>query len=158
MFYTTDISVTIWVINRNKKSRIENRPDGQIVFRDRSDEILFMDLRQMGHPFEKKYIEFTESDRKIVTRKFKSWRLCDWEETYHNEDGFCYSASKEEIAEKDYSLVPSRYIAFNSDEEEFDYDARMKELQTELKELMNKEQESRMNLLKVLEDLGYGIS
>ena len=30
-------------------------------YRDREDEILFMDLRQMGSPYEKKYIELTLS-------------------------------------------------------------------------------------------------
>ncbi len=32
-------------------------------FRNREREILFMDLRQMGSPYEKKYIELTEEDR-----------------------------------------------------------------------------------------------
>ena len=54
MFYTTDISVTAWILNKNKKSRVEKRPGGDVTFRDRSDEVLFMDLRQMGHPYEKK--------------------------------------------------------------------------------------------------------
>ena len=157
MFYTTDISVTIWILNKNKKSRIEKRPGGNISYRDRSDEILFMDLRQMGHPFEKKYIEFIEEDRKTVTDKFKAWRLEDFVETYSDQDGFCYSATKDEIVEKDYSLVPSRYITFDAGEDTVDYDARMKELQVELKELMVQEQESKKALMKVLEDLGYGI-
>ena len=158
MFYTTDISVTIWILNKNKKSRVERRPDGNVTYRDRSEEILFMDLRQMGHPFEKKYIEFVEEDRKIITDKFKAWRLDGCEEIYSNQVGFCYSATKTEIIENDYSLVPSKYIAFDSGEEEIDYDARMKELQIELKDLLVQEQESKKALLKVLEDLGYGIS
>jgi len=58
MFYTTNISVTIWILNRNKKSRIEARPEGTITYRDRTDEILFMDLRQMGHPFRDALIPF----------------------------------------------------------------------------------------------------
>lgn len=158
MFYTTDISVTIWILNRNKKSRTEQRPDGNVVFRDRSNEVLFMDLRQMGHPYEKKYIEFIESDREIVTHKFKSWRMEGYEEAYSDKDGFCFSATKADIVERDYSLVPSRYIAFDAGEDEIDYDVRMKELQSELKELMIQEEESKKALLEVLEDLGYGIS
>ena len=158
MFYTTDISVTIWILNKNKKSRLEKRPDGNITYRDRSGEILFMDLRQMGHPYEKKYVEFTEEDRNIVTNNFKAWRFENFAEAYSNRDGFCYSASKDEVVEKDYSLVPSRYIAFDAGKEEVDYDARMKELQGELKNLLIQEQKSRDELMKVLEDLGYGIS
>lgn len=158
MFYTTDISVTAWVLSRNKKAHIEKRPEGDVTFRDRTGEILFMDLRQMGHPFEKKYIEFTEDDRKIVTDRFKAWRMEGFELPYANEDGFCYSASKAEIVEKDYSLVPSRYITFDAGEEDVDYDARIRELQGELKKLMDEEQKSKKALMEVLEGLGYGIS
>ena len=158
MFYTTDISVTIWILNKNKKSRVEKRPEGNVIYRDRSGEILFMDLRQMGHPFEKKYVEFIEEDRKIVTDKFKAWRLDDFVEPYSDQDGLCYSATKAEVVEKDYSLVPSRYITFDAGKEEIDYDARMKELQLELKELLDQEQESKNALMAVLEGLGYGIS
>lgn len=157
MFYTTDISVTAWILNKNKKSRTEKRPYGDVTFRDRTDEILFMDLRQMGHPYEKKYIEFTEEDREIIVNRFKSWRTESSVTGYNNQDGFCYSASKDEIIEKDYSLVPSRYIAFDAGEENIDYDSRMQELQKELIDLMAQEQKSKESLLKVLEELGYGI-
>ena len=157
MFYTTDISVTAWILNKNKKSRTEKRPDGDVTFRDRTDEILFMDMRQMGHPYEKKYIEFTEEDRAIIVSRFKSWRTESSVTGYNNQDGFCYSASKAEIIEKDYSLVPSRYIAFDAGEENIDYDSRMQELQKELIDLMAQEQKSKESLLKVLEELGYGI-
>lgn len=158
MFYTTDISVTIWVLNRNKKSRTEKRPSGDVKFRDRSNEILFMDLRQMGHAYEKKYIEFTEADRDIVTRKFKSWRWEGFDEEYSDQDGFCYSARINEVEENDYTLVPSKYITFNSGDEDIDYNEQMAELQTELKEIIQSEKESKEALIKVMEDLGYGIS
>ena len=157
MFYTTDISVTIWVLNKNKKSRIEKRPDGDVTFRDRTGEILFMDLRQMGHPYEKKYIEFTEEDRAIIVDRFKAWRLSNYKENYADQDGLCYSALTAEIIEKDYSLVPSRYITFDAGEECIDYDSKMKELHGELKNLMAQEQKSKDALMKVLEELGYGI-
>ena len=62
LFYTTDISVTLWVLNKNKKARVVEQNGKLKRYRDREDEILFMDLRQMGSPYEKKYIELTEED------------------------------------------------------------------------------------------------
>ena len=59
MFYTTDISVTVWIFNKNKKARVVNKNGKDIKYRDRTNEILFMDLRQMGIPLEKKYIQFS---------------------------------------------------------------------------------------------------
>lgn len=157
LFYTTNISVTIWILNKNKKSRVEKRPEGNITFRDRSGEILFMDLRQMGHPYEKKYIEFTEEDRAIIVDRFKSWRLDGYQTPYEDIPEFCYAAKKAEIIEKDYSLVPSRYIEVVWAGEDVNYDEKMTRLQGELKELLIKEQQSRQELLEVMKHLGYSV-
>lgn len=46
MFYTTDISVTLWILNKNKKERLLKHPDGDRHYRNREQEILFMDLRR----------------------------------------------------------------------------------------------------------------
>ena len=107
-FYTTDISVTLWIINKNKKARVVEQ-NGQLKrYRNREDEILFMDLRQMGSPYEKKYIELTEEDRAKVTGVYHAWQQEGFEATYQNVPEFCYSASLAEVAEKGYTLVPSR--------------------------------------------------
>ena len=157
MFYTTDISVTAWILNRNKKARVEKRPDGDVAFRDRSDEILFMDLRQIGHPYEKKYIEFTEEDRSIIVDRFKSWRFDNYKTAYENVPEFCYAAPKSEIVEKDYSLIPSKYIKFVNRDESVGYEEKMSLYQNELKELLIQEQQSRKDLLEVMKGLGYEI-
>lgn len=157
MFYTTDISVTCWILNRNKKSRVEQRPDGVVTFRDRTDEVLFMDLRQMGHPYEKKYIEFTDEDRAVIVDRFKSWRFEGYPTKYQNIPEFCYSAKKSDIVERDYSLVPSRYIEFINRDESVGYEEKMAQLQGELKDLLIQEQQSKQDLLEVMKGLGYGI-
>ena len=157
MFYTTNISVTIWVLNKNKKTRVEKRPEGNITYRDRSGEILFMDLRQMGHPYEKKYLEFTDEDRAIIVDKFKSWRLADYPTSYKDVPEFCYSAQKNEIIDKDYSLVPSRYIEFIQAGEDVGFDEKMTQLQADLKELLIQDEESRKDLKSVMRNLGYSI-
>jgi type I restriction enzyme M protein len=60
MFYTTNISVTLWILNKNKKAHSRNVGDEKRIYRNREKEILFMDLRQVGEPFEKKFIQFSE--------------------------------------------------------------------------------------------------
>lgn len=157
MFYTTNISVTCWCLTRNKKARTEKRPEGEVRFRERSGEILFMDLRQIGHPYEKKYIEFTDEDRAVIVDRFKSWRLEGYQTPYEDIPEFCYAAKKDEIVEKDYSLVPSRYIEFVQAGEDVDYDEKMTQLQSELQKLLVQEQQSRQDLIEVMKGLGYGI-
>lgn len=157
LFYTTDISVTLWILNRNKHARTVER-NGEIRrYRAREDEILFMDLRQMGSPFEKKYIQLTEEDRNKVVSVYHNWQQERYEETYENIPEFCYSASIEEVREKEYTLVPSRYIEFINRDENIDFDTKMKSLQSELQNLMIEEENSKKELLKVFEDLGYEI-
>ena len=157
LFYTTDISVTLWVLNKNKKARTVEQNGKTIKYRDRENDVLFMDLRQMGSPYEKKYIELTEEDRKKVTDTFHAWQQVGYEETYQDVPEFCYNASLDEIKEKDYTLVPSRYIEFVNRDETIDFDSKMSALQSELTELLKQEEESKKDLLSVFKELGYEI-
>ena len=111
----------------------------------------------MGSPYEKKYIELTEDDRKKVSDVYHAWQQVGYEENYKNVPEFCYSANISEIAEKGYTLVPSRYIEFVNRDENIDFDAKMQTLQTELKELLIQEKQSTSDLLDVFKELGYEI-
>ena len=157
MFYTTNISVTLWFLSKNKKERtIEH--NGKIKkYRNREREILFMDLRQIGIPFEKKYIQFSDENIKHITDTFHNWQQLGFEKTYKNTPEFCYSASFEEIEKKDFSLVPSKYIEFINRDENIDFDEKMQSLQTEFAELLKAEQQSKKDLLTVFNELGYEI-
>ena len=157
MFYTTNISVTLWFLNKNKKARtIEH--NGKIKkYRGREREILFMDLREIGIPFEKKYIQFSEENIKHVIDTFHNWQQVDFETTYQNTPEFCYSASCEEIERRDFSLVPSKYIEFVNQDKNIDFDEKMRSLQTEFSGLLKAEEHSKKDLLTVFRELGYEI-
>lgn len=157
LFYTTDISVTLWILNKNKHKRTVEQNGKLIQYRGREGEILFMDLRQMGSPYEKKYIELTEEDRAKVTGVYHTWQREGYEDSYENVPEFCYSAPKSEVKEKGYTLVPSRYIEFINRDENIDFDTKMKTLQAELKELLVAEEKSKKDLLEVFKELGYEI-
>lgn len=157
LFYTTDISVTLWILNKNKKARTVEQNGETKHYRDREREILFMDLRQMGSPYEKKYIELTEEDRAKVASVYHSWQMVGFEQNYQNVPEFCYSASYDEVKEKGFTLVPSRYIEFINRDENVDFDTKMKTLQAELKDLLVAEEKSKKDLLSVFKELGYEI-
>ncbi|MBR1444117.1 MAG: N-6 DNA methylase, partial [Firmicutes bacterium] len=143
--------------NRNKKERDVEKNGKTIHYRNRKKEILFMDLRQMGSPFEKKYVELTEADREKVTKTYHAWQQKGYEESYENIPEFCHSASFDEIEEKGFTLVPSRYIEFVNRDENIDFDTKMKSLQIELSELLIEEEKSKADLLEVFKELGYEI-
>jgi type I restriction enzyme M protein len=157
LFYTTDISVTLWILNKNKKARSVEQNGEVKHYRNREKEILFMDLRQMGSPYEKKYVELTAEDRDKVTSVYHAWQLEGFEKTYQDVPEFCYSASFDEVAEKGFTLVPSRYIEFVNRDENIDFDSKMRSLQSELQELLVAEKKSEEELLAVFKELGYEI-
>lgn len=120
MFYSTDISVTLWILAGNRKAR-------------------------------------TVEQIKQVADNFHNWQREGHENTYRDVPEYCYSATLDEIETKGRSLVPSKYIEFKSRDENIDFDAKMKQLQSEMAELLRQEEESKKDLLNLFTDLGYGI-
>lgn len=153
MFYTTNISVTLWILNKNKKSHSRSIGNEIRNYRDREKEILFMDLRQVGIPFEKKYIQFSEEDISKITSTYHKWQTTNIE----NIPEFCYSATSEEIIKMDFSLVPSKYIEFVNRDENIDFDKQMQTLKSEFSELLKAEEKSKNDLLTIFKELGYEI-
>jgi type I restriction enzyme M protein len=155
MFYSTDISVSMWIINRNKKARTVELNDVVKDYRDRSNEVLFFDLRKQGVPFEKKFIEFDEDSISEISQHYHQWQLQTWEEKYNDVEEFCKSVSLDEIRKKDYSLVPSKYIDFKNIEENFNFDEKMNDITSELKVLFDKESSLKVEVENVFKSLGY---
>ena len=157
MFYTTPISVSLWFLNKNKKQRKVELNDIQKHYRNREDEILFMDLRKVGEPFEKKFVQFSESTIKQIVDTYHNWQQSDYKRNYKDIPEFCCSATFEDVVKKDFSLVPSKYIEFINRDENIDFEDKMKSLQIEFKELLLEEEKSKKDLLNVFKELGYEI-
>ena len=157
LFTTTDISVTLWILNRNKKAR-NVELNGQLKrYRNRENEILFMDLREIHEPFEKKYRQFSDLHIQKISTTYHNWQSTNYEKTYQDIPEFCYSASFDEVKDKDFSLVPSKYIEFINRDENIDFDEKMLSLQVEFAELLKAEEQSKKDLLAVFKELGYEI-
>ena len=157
LFYSTDISVTLWILNNNKKARVISKNGEERHYRDREKEVLFFDMRQMGVPYEKKFVELSEKDRSLVVETYHKWQQEGWKDTYKDVPEFCYAASFSDVKDKGFSLVPSKYIEFANRDEQIDFDAKMRELQTEMRDLLQQEEESKRELKSLFEKLGYKI-
>ena len=114
-----------------------------------------MDLRQIGEPFEKKFIQFSDDHIQQITSTYHNWQQAD--KDYEDVPEFCYSAKKEEVVKKDYSLVPSKYIEFINRDENIDFEDKMTALKSEFSELLQSEEQSKTDLLNVFKELGYEI-
>ena len=156
MFYTTDISVSLWIICKNRKAQIRNVGSEKRKFRNREKEVLFFDLRQSGIPFEKKFVQFSDEKIAEIASTLHNWQTQG--NSYRNIREFCYSASYEEIEKKDFSLVPSKYIEFVNRDENIDFGEKMKTLRGEFADLFKAETQSKKELLTVFKELGYEIN
>jgi type I restriction enzyme M protein len=116
LFYTTQIPVSLWFLDRNKQSSGE---------RDRRGEMLFIDARQMGQKISRTQIEFTFGEIERIVETYHAWRGTTDRE-YGDEKGFCASVALSEIAKHDFALTPGRYVgAPDSEEEEIAFEERM---------------------------------
>ena len=156
MFYTTDISVTLWILNKNKKYRTVEQNGVIKKYRNRENETLFIDLRTFGIPLDKKYIQFSDEEINNICKTYHSWQQAD-KEVYKNIPEYCYSAKLKEIQQKDYSLVPSKYIEFSNHDENIDFDDKMNALKEDFIQLLKDEETSKDELLNVFKELGYEI-
>lgn len=161
MFYTTDISVTLWIVNMNKKAGIVN---GRRL-RDRTNEILFMDLRCWDENIEEIVIDKGKKKKKTVLNDTQIAKIKDvynaWQDVdrsgYKDVPEFCKSATIEDIRSHKYSLAPSKYIEFIDHDLEIDYEKEMARIQLEMQEVMKAEKKSQQMLEEAFRGIGYGI-
>ncbi len=156
MFYTTDISVTLWIINKNKKERYCEESNRE--FRDREKEILFIDLRRFGCEFEKKYIRFTDDELNKVAGIFHSWQCSGSDNSYKDIPELCKSVSIKEIEDKNFSLVPSNYIDFVDQDNNIMFDEEINRLKTKFESLIVHEDATKKALLEAFKGIGYELN
>ncbi len=139
LFLNTQIPACLWFISRNKANG---------GYRTRTDEILFIDARNMGHLINRRTLEFSSEDIEKIASTYHNWRNPNG--TYQDVKGFCNSASIERVRELDYVLTPGRYVGLPDEEDDFDFEERFTALKAEFEEELKEEE--RLNRL-IMENL-----
>ncbi|OFO40437.1 MULTISPECIES: type I restriction-modification system subunit M [Staphylococcus] len=159
MFYTTDISVTLWIVNNNKKASV----NGERHLRNRENEVLFIDLRSWDENVKQYAIEKGTKKKKTI---FTDEQIFDIKKIYHSwQEGvgyedvpeLCKSVDTEEIRNKNYSLVPSKYIEFIDHDLEINYEEEMLRIQKQVRKVLKEEKETQNTLEEAFKDIGYEI-
>lgn len=157
LFITTDISVTLWILNQNKKGGMYHGRN----LRNREGEILFMDLRTWTENPVK-----GEGKKKVFLDDKQIQRAADIYHTWQTEgtDGMHYevpelyrSVGIAEIEKQGWSLVPSKYIEFVDHDLEIDFGAEMSRIQAEMRDILAQEKQSQKLLEDAFRGIGYGI-
>ena len=171
LFITTDISVTLWILNQNKKG---GNYHGRNL-RNREHEILFMDLRQWTeNPVKnqkKKKVFLSTNDSKDTedirvnltgqieraSAIYHTWQSEGADGTNYEVPELYRSVGIKEIESKDWALTPSKYIEFIDHDLDIDYEKEMSRIQMEMQDILKAEKKSQQMLEDAFRGIGYGI-
>lgn len=141
MFFTVTLPVTLWFLDKGKKGTT------------REGKILFIDARHIFHQVTRAHRDLTSEQIEFLGNIVRLWRgekeeleagsgpevtrLFGRDGDYQDIPGLCKVANRAEIAAKDWSLNPGRYVGVAPGErvEDGDFRERLEALQEELEGL-----------------------
>lgn len=146
LFYTTQIPVCLWFLNKNKKQR---------------GKTLFIDAKGMGTMVSRKLKELTDSDDpkhpgdiQKLAQTYKDFVAGTLEPV----KGYCAVATTEDIAKQDYILTPGRYVGIEEQEDDGEpFEEKMARLTGELSEMFQKSHELEDKIRKNLSAIGFNV-
>jgi type I restriction enzyme M protein len=137
LFYTTQIPVSLWFLNKNKKQK---------------GKTLFIDARSLGTMVSRKLRELTDEDIAKIADTFTAFENGTCEDV----KGFCAVVGTADIEKHDYILNPGRYVGIEETEDDGEpFDEKMIRLTGELAEMFAKRQELEQEIRKRLGAIGY---
>ncbi|HOK00203.1 MAG TPA: class I SAM-dependent DNA methyltransferase [Termitinemataceae bacterium] len=142
LFLNTQIPACLWFLSRNKANG---------KYRNRVDEILFIDARNMGQLINRRNRVLTSEDIQKIAQTYHQWRNPNGK--YEDIKGFCCSASIERVRELDYVLTPGRYVGLPDEEDDFDFNERFTQLKKEFEEQLKEEERLNQAIIENLKRL-----
>ena len=147
LFYSTQIPACLWFLARDKKN-------GR--FRDRRGETLFIDGRKMGVLIDRVHRELTLEEVAKIAGTYHAWRGDAGAGDYEDVQGFCKSATVEDIKKNGYVLTPGRYVGAESAEDDGEpFEEKMQRLTAKLNEQFQQSARLEAEIQTNLTRLGY---
>lgn len=139
LFYTTQIPVSLWFIERDKRQ---------------SGKTLFVDARGLGTMVSRKLRELTDADVGRIAGAFSRFE----DGTLSDEKGFCAVVSTEDIAKQDFVLTPGRYVGVADCVEDGEpFEEKMARLTGELSGLFAESRKAEEEIKKQLASIGFEV-
>ncbi len=124
MFMNAALSCTLWFFDKRKKGS------------DREKQVLFINAQDIFTPIDRAHNDWTPEQIQEIASIVRRYRGEEGYDKYEDIKGRCKVATIDEIRANDYSLNPGRYIEIVETElDDVDFEAKMKELQTEFLKL-----------------------
>jgi type I restriction enzyme M protein len=172
LFYNTGIPACLWFISRTKKPP---SPPGRgaggegIEGRNREDEILFIDARNLGEMITRRNRDFTDADIARIADTYHAWRNNPPSPlgrggggegaNYQDIKGFCKAATLEEVRKHKHVLTPGRYVGIPDEEDDgVPFEEKMAELMGELGETFVQGEALDARIRERLAKVGFGLT
>lgn len=152
LFTNTQIPACIWFLTRNKNAR--STSSGRQL-RNRKEEFLFIDARNMGYMRDRVLRDFSPEDLSKITSTFHNWQMGV---EYEDVAGFVKSVTLEKIRMNDHILTPGQYVGaaeIEADKEPFD--EKMARLTSLLKNQFEESDKLKIEIKSSLSELGYHV-
>jgi type I restriction enzyme M protein len=145
LFYNTMIPACLWFLARDKTNH---------KFRNRSNEILFIDARKLGEMVSRRNKKLSDADIMLIANTYHSWRNIGG--SYEDKAGFSKSINLDEVRSNNYVLVPARYVGTEEIEDDgIPFDEKMNTLISKLAEQFERGAELERKVRENLKGIGY---
>lgn len=139
LFYSTGISVSLWIINKEKKQK---------------GKTLFLDCRNLGHMVDRAHRDLSVEDIAKISETYKDFT----NGKDIDQAGFAHAADTEEIEENNFVLTPGRYVGLEEIEDDGEpFEEKMERLTNELGLLFAESNKLEEEIREQLGELGYGV-
>jgi type I restriction enzyme M protein len=146
LFLTVAIPACLWFLAKNKDERGKG-------FRDRRNEILFIDARELFKPLSRRLNILTDQHIQLIANTYRAWRRG---EGYKDIPGFCKAVTLTEVRKYNYVLTAGRYVGVPEKEgKEEPFDEKMRKLTQRLAEELTRAEELKKKIVMNLRELGY---
>lgn len=145
LFYNTMIPACLWFLARNRTNH---------KFRNRSNELLFIDARKLGTMINRRNKEFALEDIAKIAGTYHAWRGEGG--VYEDQAGFCKAATIDEVRANYYVLMPGRYVGTEEAEDDgIPFEDKMNALTAQLAEQFARGNELQERIRENLKGIGY---
>lgn len=147
LFYSTQIPACLWFLSRNKNPS---------KWRDRRQEVLFIDARRLGHLVDRTRKELSNADIHLIATTYHVWRGEPDAPKYSDVPGFCRAVKLDEIRTHGHVLTVGRFVGnsvLEDMEDEEPFESKIGKFRMELEQQFaqgRKLQESILNSLSGL--------
>jgi type I restriction enzyme M protein len=143
LFLNTQIPVCLWFLTNDKTKNGRNR----------KQETLFIDARDLGTMETRILKVLTDEDIQKIQDTVSSWRTGNG---YEDIDGYCKSSTTEEIKKNNFILTPGRYVGYADDEDDdVSISQKLEKLVEDLNEIFIEEDNLNKKIKNNLKNIGF---